>query len=211
MEDGQQGGCINNFVEIDGQRICGCKTNFVYETLWGYEPKVIRMRSVAGQFASPQGFVFDVIQEACPFKVQQGVQPLRVQQVPQRVMVVPQVQPYPEGYQPFQQSVQQVPQRIVVVPQSIQPLPQLQQSVQPREKRFILHKLLKAHHQDDYELFPALKQIKTDIDEKFQSKFFQPNGNGFINNVCLMNHIKLFQMKLETIGIPKQYCFPSFY
>lgn len=68
-------GCINNFIEIDGQRICGCKTNFVYETQWGYEPtKLLRMRTLPGSFNNAQGFVFDIIQEACPFKIQQNLQ-----------------------------------------------------------------------------------------------------------------------------------------
>lgn len=65
-----QFGCINNFIEIDGQRICGCKTNFVYETQWGLEPKVIRLRTIPGRYAQPQGFIFHVEQLDCPFKIQ---------------------------------------------------------------------------------------------------------------------------------------------
>ena len=72
-------GCINNFIEIDGQRICGCKTNFVYETQWGYEPvKIIRIRTLPGSFTNVQGFVFEIIQEACPYKIQQN-EPLKRQ------------------------------------------------------------------------------------------------------------------------------------
>jgi hypothetical protein len=40
LVDQDQFGCGNNFLEIDGQRICGCKTNFVYESQWGVQPKV---------------------------------------------------------------------------------------------------------------------------------------------------------------------------
>lgn len=68
----QQGqlGCMNNFIEIDGQRMCGCKTNFVYETQWGLEPKVIRLRTTPGRYLNPQGFIFDIEQLDCPFKYQ---------------------------------------------------------------------------------------------------------------------------------------------
>lgn len=68
----QQGqlGCMNNFIEIDGQRICGCKTNFVYETQWGLEPKVIRIRTTPGRYLHPQGFIFEIEQLNCPFKIQ---------------------------------------------------------------------------------------------------------------------------------------------
>lgn len=69
-----QFGCINNFIEIDGQRICGCKSNFIYETEWGIEPKIIRLRTVPGRYPRAQGFVMDVIQEQCPFKIQQQFQ-----------------------------------------------------------------------------------------------------------------------------------------
>jgi CUB domain len=157
LDDPQAGqfGCINNFIEMDGQRICGCKSNFVYETQWGFEPKVIRLRTVAGQFMNTQGFVFDVIQEACPFKIQANVQ-------------------------------------------------------RSREKRFILHSLFNDQQFGQQQpIYPVIKQIKSDIDDKFKSKFFQSEPN-YVNNVCVMNHMKLFQMKLETLGIPKQYCFPSF-
>ena len=153
LEDSRQFGCINNFVEIDGQRICGCKTNFVYETLWGSEPKIIRMRTISGQFVNPQGFVLDIVQEACPFKIQQ--------------------------------------------------------SQQNRGKRFIFHNLFLRNQQSD-EFASAIEQIKTDVDEKFKSKFFQADRNS-INSVCVMNHLRMFQMKLELIGIPKQYCIPKFY
>lgn len=79
LDDPQPGqfGCVNSFIEIDGQRICGCKTNFVYETLWGFEPKVIRLRTVPGSFKNAQGFIFDVIQEACPFKLQESSKSLK--------------------------------------------------------------------------------------------------------------------------------------
>ncbi|CAO1408782.1 unnamed protein product [Diamesa hyperborea] len=66
-------GCTENFLEIDGQRLCGCKTNLVYETQFGNQPKVIRVRTTPGAYTGIQGFVFDVIQEPCPYKIQEPV------------------------------------------------------------------------------------------------------------------------------------------
>lgn len=168
LDDPQQGqfGCINNFIEIDGQRICGCKTNFVYETQWGYEPvKYIRMRTLPASFNNGQGFVFDVIQEPCPFKIQQNIQPAR-------------------------------------------------QMRHVKSEKFFLQPLF-ANGQNEQQpkefgLLPAIKQFKSDIGESFNSKFFQPDQSNFINNVCVMNHLKLFQLKLETLAIAKQYCIPSY-
>lgn len=65
-------GCTDNFLEIDGQRICGCKTNFVYESQWGFQPKTIRVRTTPGTYSGIQGFVFDVIQEPCPYRLQEA-------------------------------------------------------------------------------------------------------------------------------------------
>lgn len=167
LDDSQptQFGCVNNFIEIDGQRICGCKTNFVYETLWGIEPKVIRMRTAPGTFLNAQGFVLDIIQEACPFKLQDKREYLR-------------------------------------------------QKRHLTSEKFMLHPFLRQNiNQEGYptpslQLHPSIRQIKTDIDDKFKSKFFNSQPNGFENNVCVMNHLTLFRMKLETIGITKQYCLP---
>lgn len=172
LDDPQAGqfGCVNNFIEIDGQRMCGCKTNFVYETQWGFEPKVIRMRTVPGSYANAQGFVFDVVQEPCPFKIQDG---------------------YQNGYKTGA-------------------------SKQIKSEKFLLHPLLNnGQGQEiprDYptlQLHPALRQFKSDVAEKFQGKFLQPEPN-YINNVCVMNHLKLFQLTLETLGIFKQYCLPFY-
>lgn len=67
------GGCFNNFIEIEGRRFCGCRSNFVYETIWGgfEQTKIFRLKTSPGRYFRPQGFVFDVIQEDCPFKLQQ--------------------------------------------------------------------------------------------------------------------------------------------
>lgn len=64
------GGCNNNFLEIEGRRLCGCKSEFVFETFWGYEAsKILRLRTSPGQHVSAQGFVLEVIQEDCPSKL----------------------------------------------------------------------------------------------------------------------------------------------
>lgn len=68
MLDADQFGCNNNFLEVDGQRICGCKTGFVYESQWGIEPKIIRLRTSPGAHRATQGFVLDIMQEQCPYR-----------------------------------------------------------------------------------------------------------------------------------------------
>lgn len=163
LDDPQPGqfGCINNFIEIDGQRICGCKTNFVYETQWGFEPsKVIRMRTLPGSFNNAQGFVLDIIQEACPYKLQENLQGSR-------------------------------------------------QARHLKSEKFLQHPLFGKRYEPEFPFIPAIKQFKFDVDESFKSKFFK-SDQSLINNVCVMNHLKLFQLKLETLSIAKQYCIPFY-
>ncbi|KAL9707540.1 hypothetical protein quinque_011058 [Culex quinquefasciatus] len=59
-------GCSDAFVEIDGRRICGCRTGMVYTSQWGYLPKFIRVYSRFNRFPRVQGFVLDIYQEPCP-------------------------------------------------------------------------------------------------------------------------------------------------
>ncbi|XP_053664553.1 uncharacterized protein LOC128713715 [Anopheles marshallii] len=61
-------GCPGGFVEIDGQRVCGCRTGQVYRTadFGPYPSKTIRIHTRAGRFPTVQGFVLDVYQEECP-------------------------------------------------------------------------------------------------------------------------------------------------
>ncbi|XP_058453821.1 uncharacterized protein LOC131431890 [Malaya genurostris] len=61
-------GCSDAFLEIDGSRICGCRTGMVYTTQWNNQPKTIRVRSRFNRFANVQGFVLDVYQETCPYR-----------------------------------------------------------------------------------------------------------------------------------------------
>lgn len=62
--------CTQNFLEIDGRRICGCKTGMVYVSQWGPGPgdRIIRYVNAAG-YRGNQGFVLDVTQEECPFRL----------------------------------------------------------------------------------------------------------------------------------------------
>lgn len=155
-----QFGCINNFVEVDGQRICGCKTNMVYESQWGFEPKVIRMRTLPGQFANAQGFILEIIQEACPFKIQDN----------------------------SRREVRHI-----------------------KPEKFILHPFFnKRHDQQPAPFIPNFHHVRPDIDDAFKSKFFQPQPNNFGGSVCVFNHSRLLQLKFESLGTVKQYCFPTY-
>uniref|UniRef100_A0A336L0F4 CSON003039 protein n=1 Tax=Culicoides sonorensis TaxID=179676 RepID=A0A336L0F4_CULSO len=60
--------CFEDFLEIDGQRICGCKSGLVYTSQWGFGPKVIRYRNTGYESTGFRGFVLDVIQESCPYR-----------------------------------------------------------------------------------------------------------------------------------------------
>ncbi|XP_063702599.1 uncharacterized protein LOC134832488 [Culicoides brevitarsis] len=60
--------CFDDFLEVDGRRVCGCKSGLVYTTQWGYEPKIIRYRNSGYQPNGLRGFVLDVIQESCPYR-----------------------------------------------------------------------------------------------------------------------------------------------
>lgn len=150
-------GCFNNFIEIDGQRICGCKSNFVYETQWGFEPKVIRLRTTPGQYLTPQGFVFEIEQLDCPFKIQAA----------------------PD------------------------------ESLRRVRRTLFTGKLLLAKK---HLLGSRLTQTHGDIDgESFHAKFFPPqNPNGYINNVCTLNHLRFMQFKLESFGVFKHLCLPAY-
>lgn len=60
--------CFDDFLEIDGQRICGCKSGLVYTSQWGYGPKVIRYRNTGYPSNGFTGFILDIIQESCPYR-----------------------------------------------------------------------------------------------------------------------------------------------
>ncbi|GAB0096802.1 hypothetical protein DMENIID0001_123700 [Sergentomyia squamirostris] len=64
--------CINTFVEIDGRRFCGCRSGVVYLSQWGPENlKTIRFRHspVPVPTTVTQGFIMEVIQEECPYRL----------------------------------------------------------------------------------------------------------------------------------------------
>lgn len=60
--------CTHNFLEIDGIRFCGCKTGTVYRTQWGPSPKPIRFTNLV-QHPGIQGFVLEITQEPCPYRL----------------------------------------------------------------------------------------------------------------------------------------------
>ncbi|XP_058815565.1 uncharacterized protein LOC131679046 [Topomyia yanbarensis] len=68
-------GCSDAFLEIDGRRICGCRTGMVYTSQWSNLPKTIRVRSRINRFSNVQGFVLDVYQETCPYRYIRSHQP----------------------------------------------------------------------------------------------------------------------------------------
>lgn len=64
-------GCIgDSFVEIDGQRVCGCNSGLRYVSQWGVGAKAIRIRQRASQNA--RGVLMDIVQEDCPYRIQRG-------------------------------------------------------------------------------------------------------------------------------------------
>lgn len=70
-------GCFDNFIELDGRRICGCNTGLVYTSQWGVGPKTIRFVNNNNNIITPEygvkGFVLDIIQEECPFRLSEDV------------------------------------------------------------------------------------------------------------------------------------------
>lgn len=67
-------GCLDNFMEIDGQRVCGCNTGLRYTSQWGIGAKVIRIRSRAVFAQNIRGFLLDIVQEDCPYRVTRAKQ-----------------------------------------------------------------------------------------------------------------------------------------
>lgn len=171
-------GCLNNFIEIDGQRICGCKNDFIYETQWGFEPKIIRLRTTPGRYVNPQGFVLDVEQLDCPFKIQQA-------------------------NNNDDNNVFDVDS---------------ENSVRVRRTLLASKLLLAKKHLLTSHLSQASSSSSSsfhhgDVDEGFHAKFFplqQNPTNGYINNVCKLNHLRLLHLHLEPFGIIKHYCLPAY-
>lgn len=59
--------CSQNFLEIDGRRICGCKTGMIHILQWGPNDSIIRYVNTVGYHGN-QGFVLDMVQEECPYR-----------------------------------------------------------------------------------------------------------------------------------------------
>lgn len=62
-------GCTDSFVEIDGQRICGCNTGLRYVSQWGIGTKVVRLFNRPMNAQNVRGFVMDITQEECPYRI----------------------------------------------------------------------------------------------------------------------------------------------
>lgn len=59
--------CHYHYLQIDNNRICGCKSGLIYLTQWDYQPKVIRyVNKRAYPSRENVGFLLEVIQEQCP-------------------------------------------------------------------------------------------------------------------------------------------------
>lgn len=74
-QNGNNYGCTDGFIEIDGQRICGCNTGLRYISQWGLEPKIIRFMNTPNITPMIQGFVLDITQEPCPVRFSDENQP----------------------------------------------------------------------------------------------------------------------------------------
>lgn len=61
-------GCVQNYLELDGRRICGCKSGMVYTSQWGADDRLLRLVNSAN-YPGVEGFVLDVIQEECPMRL----------------------------------------------------------------------------------------------------------------------------------------------
>lgn len=62
-------GCTDSFVEIDGQRICGCNTGLRYVSQWGIGTKAIRLFNRPMNAQNVRGFAMDIVQEECPYRI----------------------------------------------------------------------------------------------------------------------------------------------
>lgn len=56
--------CTEDFIEIHGERFCGCRTNYIYTSPWGLGAKQIRMRMGYSGIPS-SGFLLEIYQEEC--------------------------------------------------------------------------------------------------------------------------------------------------
>lgn len=68
-ESTHQNQCTHSYLEIDGQRFCGCRTGTIYRTQWAASPKSIRFTNLL-QYSGIQGFVLEITQEPCPYRQQ---------------------------------------------------------------------------------------------------------------------------------------------
>lgn len=63
-------GCSNSYLEIEGQRFCGCQTSRIWTSrfdlnYWGEQVKILRFRKPWGRPSAVRGFVLEVQQLEC--------------------------------------------------------------------------------------------------------------------------------------------------
>ncbi|KAH8248518.1 hypothetical protein KR032_000153 [Drosophila birchii] len=59
---GQQA-CNGDFLEVDGQRYCGCRSGFVHKSYWAQGRKAIRMRIGQASSTTSNGFLLEIFQD----------------------------------------------------------------------------------------------------------------------------------------------------
>ncbi|XP_050072445.1 uncharacterized protein LOC126560530 [Anopheles maculipalpis] len=201
-------GCAGGFVEIDGQRICGCRTGQVYRTadFGPYPTKTIRIHSQANRFPTVQGFVLDVYQEECPQRF-----PLKRSDEYGRVRFVPQSQPQQNNRFSFEMARVEGGQLAVPV-QTIQTTNTSQQ-VTHQYYVYNLDDAKPITRPPDVPFVPAESQQQVlqyrpgvPIPEKFVQlpSASQPGGP----NRCLFSSLDWLRLKLDWLWIFKPLCLP---
>lgn len=90
---GGQQACNGDFLELDGQRYCGCRSGYIHKSHWGQGRKALRMRIGQSSSTTSNGFLLEIFQDQDSDGCRQdavpgfglGLQPQQQQpQLPQR-------------------------------------------------------------------------------------------------------------------------------
>ncbi|KAH8237561.1 hypothetical protein KR038_009647 [Drosophila bunnanda] len=60
---GGQQACNGDFLEVDGQRYCGCRSGFVHKSYWAQGRKALRMRIGQASSTTSNGFLLEIYQD----------------------------------------------------------------------------------------------------------------------------------------------------
>ncbi|XP_002132566.3 uncharacterized protein [Drosophila pseudoobscura] len=60
---GGQQSCTGDFLELDGQRYCGCRSGYVHKSHWGQGRKALRMRMGQSGSTTSNGFLLEIYQD----------------------------------------------------------------------------------------------------------------------------------------------------